>query len=315
LALEFGRIGLHTYILRFADRHSLFQNSVPLIIRITLATPAVLLFAGCWLHRPTTRRLLFLVIIVLPPVLFASAFLGQRWRALTLLVALVAIYHVGYRRIPGWIMGAIVLALAVLFVVYGSERSSLGTQRQAPALAGDNFYYNYVNKHEIGQFRDFVITLQGVPGRLPFQHGRTYLALIPGAPFPTAGYLFSTTFYPQLFASGTSIPTPLPGELYLNFGAWGIFIGMAAFGAFIGVIQSYLDRHRASIGAALIFGYSLVPIAGIIRGDFTTFAGYFGLGMIPLLVALHWVQRPVAGAEEVAQRSPSPRERPARVAR
>jgi oligosaccharide repeat unit polymerase len=297
LMVEFARIGVHTYFLRFADRHSLVQNGVSLLIRITMATPAVLLLAGNWLHRPSRRKMLFLLVVLLPPVLFASAFLGQRWRALTLIVALIAVYHVGFRPISRVLMTALVMILAVAFVVYGSERSSIGKDQTAPALAGDNFYYNYVNKHEIGQFRDFVITVQGVPSRLPFQHGRTYLALIPGAPFPTASYLFSTTFFPHVYSKGTSIPTPLPGELYLNFGPWGIFVGMALFGCFLASIQSYFDRHRGSIGAVLIFAYSLVPIAGIVRGDFTTFAGYFALGMIPLLLALRFIQRPVEGSE------------------
>jgi oligosaccharide repeat unit polymerase len=304
LAAEFGRIGLHTYFLRFADRHSLVQNGVPFLIKITMATPAVLLLAGCWLQRPTKRRMLFLLVVVLPPVLLGSALLGQRWRALTLLVAIIAIYHVGHRHIPRSVLALLVLGLAVTFVVYGSERNYIGTDRQAPALSGSNFYYNYVNKHEIGEFRDFVVTLNGVPSRLPFQHGRTYLALIPGAPFPTASYLFSTTFYSELYVKGTGIPTPLPGELYLNFGLWGIFVGMALFGVFLAAIQSYYDRHRGSIGAVLIFGYSLVPIAGIIRGDFTTFMGYFVLGMIPLVIALQWIQRPAPGAEIVSIRRP-----------
>lgn len=312
LAAEFGRIGLHTYFQRFAERHTLVQNGVPLLIRITMATPAVLLLAGCWLQRPTRRRLLLIIVVVLPPVLLGSALLGQRWRALTLVVAIIAIYQVGYRRIPRLVLAGLVLALGVTFVVYGSERNYIGTDRVAPALAGNNLYYNYVTKHEIGQFRDFVVTLQGVPSRLPFQHGRTYLALIPGAPFPTASYLFSTTFYSQLYAKGTGIPTPLPGELYLNFGLWGIFIGMALFGAFIAVIQSYFNRHRGTIGAVLIFGYSLVPIAGIIRGDFTTFAGYFALGMIPLVLALRWIQHPDAGAEVVTNRGPEPLDRATR---
>jgi oligosaccharide repeat unit polymerase len=181
-------------------------------------------------------------------------------------------------------MAILAVVLAALFVAYGSERSSIGTRRSAPSLAGSNFYYNYAAKHEVGQFRDFVITLEGVPKRLSFQHGVTFLSIIPGAPFPTSSYLFSTTFFPKLFAKGTGIPTPLPGELFMNFGFWGVLLGMALFGAALGLIEAHHRRNPGSIMALLIYAYSLVPMAGVLRGSFTTFAGFFILGLIPILL-------------------------------
>jgi oligosaccharide repeat unit polymerase len=290
LVIQLATIGFSSYISHFAQRFTLVENGVPLLIRITLATPGFLLLAGNWVRRPTRRRGLVLMLLVLPPVLFASGFLGQRWRGLTLLVALAAIVHYGIRRIPRPLMLLLTVALAFGFVTYGSQRSTIGTNRSGPALAGANFYHHYVAKHELGQFRDFVVTLEGVPKRLSFQHGLTFLSVIPGAPFPTSSYLFSTTFFPELYAKGTGIPTPLPGELFMNFGLWGIVGGMAAFGFVLGFIESHRRRHPGSVTALLIYAYSLIPMAGVLRGSFTTFAGFFVLGLIPILVLRPFVE-------------------------
>jgi oligosaccharide repeat unit polymerase len=289
LFIQLRSIGFSVYLANFARRFSLVENGVPLLIRITLATPGLLLLAGNWVRAPTLRRAV-IVASTLPLVLFASGFLGQRWRDVTILFAMIAVFHHGYRRIPRSIMVPIAILLAAVFVLYGSERSSIGTNRSAPSLAGSNFYYNYLAKHELGQFRDFVVTLEGVPERLDFQHGVTFLSVLPGVPFPTSSYLFSITFFPELYAKGTGIPTPLPGELFMNFGLWGIILGMALFGFVLGVIEAQYRRSPGSVSALLIYAYSLVPMAGVIRGSFTTFAGFFILGLIPLLVLRRYIE-------------------------
>lgn len=306
-----GLAGMVSYFSRFAARHGTFQNPVPLLLTISLASPAILLQAGSWLNTRTWRRGLSVVLLWLPPALVVSTFLGQRWRALAILVALAAVYHLGFRRIPVAAIAILMSALAVAFVLFGLHRNIVGTRQDALSLSGQNLYYNYVGTgHELGQFRDFIITMEGVPEELSFQGGRTFLSVIPGTPFPTGGYLYSTTFFPELYAAGTSIPTPLPGELYMNFGTGGILIGMAVFGFLLGLVESYFQRHRNTIGGILVYSYSIVPLALILRGEFTSFAGYWMAGLVPLLLLIRAIERRViadtpVGGESVSSTVPT----------
>jgi oligosaccharide repeat unit polymerase len=278
--------GLSLYVLKFSERRVLIKGGVTYIKVATLAMPGILLLLGAWLSGPSRRRAV-LILLALPPVLLASALGGQRWRDLTVLVAIVAAYHFGRRKIPRAVLAGLMVIVAVLFVYYGSQRSYIGTRRTAPSIVGTtNFYQNYVSHQELSQFRNFVVMLEGVPGNLPFQHGATLLSVIPGAPFPTAGFLFSSTFYASLYSGGTSIAPSLPGELYLNFGFPGIVAGMALFGLILGILEAAFRRRRNSIGVILVYAYSIIPLGGLLRGDFTTFGGYYLLGLVPLLLAI-----------------------------
>jgi oligosaccharide repeat unit polymerase len=278
--------GLSTYVIKFSERHTLIENG-PLYIKFaTLGMAGILLLLGAWLSAPSRRRAL-LFILALPPVLLASALAGQRWRDLTIFVAIVAAYHFGHRRIPKAVLACLLVLVAGLFVYYGSQRSYIGTRRTAPSIVGtNNFYRNYVSHQELSQFRNFVLILEGVPGRLPFQHGATFLSIIPGAPFPVGGYPFSSTFYPELLAKGTSIPPSFPGELFMNFGFIGVVVGMTLLGLTLGILESAFKRRRGSIGVILVYAYSIVPLGGLLRGDFATFGGYYMLGLLPLLAAI-----------------------------
>lgn len=282
--------GLSTYVLKFSQRRLLIKSGLSYIKIATLAMPGILLLMGAWLAAPSRRRAMAFL-LALPPVLLASALGGQRWRDLTVLVAIVAAYHFGRRRIPKAALGVLMVLIAGLFVYYGSQRSYIGTRQTAPSIVGtSNFYQNYVSHQELSQFRNFVLMLEGVPGQLPFQHGATFLSVIPGAPFPTAGFLFSSTFYANLYSGGTSIAPSLPGELYLNFGFPGIVVGMVLFGAALGLLEASFKRRRGSIGVILVYAYSIAPLGGLLRGDFTTFGGYYLLGLLPLLIAIPLVE-------------------------
>ena len=297
--------GVFSYFARFATRRRYIHQPVPLLIRISMATPAFLLLTGNWLRRPTFKVRARLLLVWLPIVMVTSGFLGQRWRSVTVLVALMAITHLGHRRLSWPVIGVLLASLLAGFVAVNLYRNVVGSSRQVRSIAGTDFYYNYLSGHELGEFRDFVTTLEGVPGKLEFQHGRTFLSTIPGAPYPTAGYLYSSTFTPRLYAAGTSVSNTLLGELYINFGIPGIFIGILLFGFGIGAIERWFQRNRGRTGALLIYAAVLVPLAGILRGDFTTFAGFTLLGLAPLFAALRFVERVAADSEAGAPLAPS----------
>jgi oligosaccharide repeat unit polymerase len=294
--------GIANYLSRFAERRHLISNPVPTLIAVSMAVPGFLLMAGTWVRRPTVARTVTLLFGWLPLVLMASAFLGQRWRALTIVVALLAIWHLGRRAIPAGLIACAMLALVLGFVVVNLQRNVVGTNKSARSISGRDFYDNYVATHEVGQFRDFVVTLEGVPARIDYQSGATFLSVIPGAPYPAGGAVFTSTFYPDAFARGVSYPNTLPGELYLNFGLLGVIVGMTAYGCALGIVQLYFVRNRERTGPLLVYAYSIIPLAGLLRGDFTTFAGYYLLGLIVLMAVLWLVERPTT-AQSAGSRS------------
>lgn len=290
-----GGLGaLPSYLSSFALRHHFVSSTTLTLVAISLVAPAICLLAGSWI-REGRGKFLSILLLSLPPALLISAYLGQRWRALSILVAVTGIVHHGYRKVGGMVLAAVCAALVGLFLMVGLQRNVVGTEKAARDLAGLGLYTNYVGVgHELGQFRDMIITLDGVPARLEFQHGQTFLSVLPGTDFPTSGFLYSSTFFPELFTAGTSVPTPLPGELYMNFGVSGVVVGMLIYGIILGMLEVHHQQNRNTLGGVLIYSYSLLPVALILRGDFATFGGWYCVGLIGLAVALRLVESTVS---------------------
>ena len=282
--------GVSAYVSVFRRRTLLLQRHVPLLVGIGLATPALLLRVGGWLRRPSKGRLAILVITWLPPVLVVSGFLGARFRVAGLVIAMLGAYHFGYRRIRLPILCLVAVMLAWLFVMAGVERNYVGSRQAAPALTRSNFYTRYLVSHDLGEFREFVVTLEGVPKAVEFQHGRTFLSIVPGTPVQTAGQLYSWAFFGTQYAAGTSISPSLLGELYMNFGLAGVLGGMAVFGLLIGLLEGWFRRNRHRIGTLLVYSFSLLPVALELRGDFTSMTSFYLAGVVPLMIGARWIQ-------------------------
>lgn len=290
LAALGGPAGVIRLTNQFADRYDFVTPSSLLLAAVSLSAPAIALRGASWVRHPTRRGTLAIVLLWLPPALLVSGYLGQRWRDLSILVALAALVHLGHRRIPKRWMAVFGATLVAFFLIVGFQRNVVGTTQTLEPLGGEQFYYNYVGSgHELGQFRDFVVTLEGVPDALDFQYGATFASVIPGAPFETGGALFTETFFP--LAQYASYPTPLLGELYLNFSYPGIVVGILLYGALLGGLEVYFRRNRHALGALAVYTYSLLPVALILRGSFTTFAGFYVVGLLALVVSLRFVTR------------------------
>jgi hypothetical protein len=273
--------GLGAFLSRFGQQPNLLRVNVPVLIAISLASSAYLLLAGTWLIHRTALRSWLLLGFWLPLVIFVSSTHGSRWRAAALVVCTFALYHLCVKRIRGVAWTVIVLGVAIAFIVAGGYRYG----RHVPHLFNPQFPQHYLATHEVGQFRDLVVTINGFPSTLHFLGGKTFLSLVPGAPYPTGGQVFTSTFFPDLWANGASVPAPLPGEFYMNYGFAGAFVGLGLYGGLLGVLESYYRRNqRYRVGPTLIYAYSLVPAAGLLRGDVTTFLGYPVLIMVPVLL-------------------------------
>lgn len=296
-ALQVGGVGgVSGYVSRFSARRFLVgqQERVLILYAITLATPAFLLIAGNWVWEPTRRRLLTLCLLWLPPAMLLSAMLGQRVRALGLVITVVALYHFRRHRIRLPALTVLVACLAVAFVFVAVYRNVVGTTATPRPISGRLFYDNYLAGPDFAYFRQFLTTYEGVPGRVALQGGRTFLSLIPGTDFPTGGFVYSATFASEIYAKGqgTSLSPSLPGELYLNFGLPGVFVGLVLYGLVHGRIERYFRSRRSTIPGLLVYCYLIVPMAGLLRGDFRTYGGWALLSLAVLAVAFRFVTRP-----------------------
>jgi oligosaccharide repeat unit polymerase len=279
--------GLGVFLSQFGAQRNILRVDVPVLIAVSLASSAYLLLAGTWLTNRTALRSWLLLGFWLPLIIFVSSTHGSRWRAVALVVCTFALYHLCVKRVRriAWIL--IVFGVATVFIVAGGYRHG----RQVPHVFSSQFPQHYLATHEVGQFRDLVVTINGVPSTLDFLHGKTFLSLIPGAPYPTGGQVFTSTFFPDLWANGASVPSPLPGEFYMNYGFAGAVIGLGLYGGLLGVLESYYRRNRRHrVGPTLIYAYSLVPVVGLLRGDVTTFLGYPVLIMVPVLLVQRLIE-------------------------
>ena len=146
--------------------------------------------------------------------------------------------------------------------------------------------------------------------RVPFQGGWTlshlFLAYIPRAIWPGKPQLAIGIWITEHFGSGPGVPSHTGpswiGELYRNFGYWGIIVGMLVIGVLFRLVHELFFRRSSTIPAILVRGIflftTLPALGGSLQGPSTgtTFA------LIPLLAAhlLVWT----------LTRSPSPRLEP-----
>jgi hypothetical protein len=138
------------------------------------------------------------------------------------------------------------------------------------------------------QVQVLMLMVDGIPGTLPFQLGKPYLALvlmpIPRALFPdkppVGTEVFSQAFFGDLLDQGTSIPTSLVGEFYLNFGAVGVALGGMLLGAVLARAYSWMLRNREQPATVPIYALTMATLLPWVRGD------TFGPTVFYLAVAL-----------------------------
>lgn len=286
-----GVSGAVELVTRYAHRSQFIEVPPWALAASLLAAPAVMLQAASCLRAPTSGRVTALIFVWLPVAILLSGYVGNRYRAVAILVGLLGMYHFGYRRVrlPVIVLSMTLLTSAVIW--FGINRDVTGTTTPRPSLAGNNFYYNYVGGgHDIRGFHDFSLDLGSVPSFIDRQYGKTFASVIPYVPVPTGGELHSKAFYAAEFSTGANFPPPLQGELYINFGVAGIILGMMLYGFAGGALETYHRRNRGRLGALTIYCYSLMAFPLILRGDFTSFGGTYLAGLVALAASVRWLE-------------------------
>jgi len=145
-----------------------------------------------------------------------------------------------------------------------------------------------------------VLTLvDGMPQQYEFQHGKTFLKLfstvVPRTLWENKPVSLPVEikdiFFPHYWDLGLSWPPSIVGELFANFGMFGVVIGLYVFGYICGKIQNYTLIHPSFL-AVSIFAMSAYMILQQVRGDFMTVTSAFLLKVIIFILFTMSVYKP-----------------------
>jgi len=231
------------------------------------------------------------------------------------LVALAAAYgrHIRKLRLRSVVVfGLVILLLAAAFgnyrrVVEGTQGGTISLQQAGissePSLESQIQLYGAAP-----QFSALVI--QDLPGDGGFAYGRTMIDSVL-SPIPVVGKTFransGTVRYNALvYGQPGTVDQVLPflGELYWNFGTFGVLVGFLGVGLAIAAFQRRFDAS-GGILAAFIFQYLGMWVAFLIIGSLAVVAQifvYFTLPILALALAPKVRDTPAAGPNRPARR-------------
>ena len=151
----------------------------------------------------------------------------------------------------------------------------------------------------VTEFDALTVIVQSVPDRLPYQYGRTYLALITAplprklAPnkLPSAAEILNSRLLPERWIMGTGIRPSLLGEFYMNFGCLGIVGGLVIVGWLLAILYYWFLGNRGNPLVLLFYSITAGHIPAAVRGDFTgTMISYLTF-LLPSLLTLKLVMK------------------------
>jgi len=257
LLLERGRERVDRYAAQMGGHYAFALN---------VGVVATLFFYSC--AKTALQKLIFLPAYVVS-ILCVYLATGSRSFVVTAFVMLFLVYFTKEGRLPyvRIIVGAIAL---IAFVGVGGEFRK--AQRGAGDISDVQVSVGVLESVKLGVEEYSRRSSQasgeiGIIGRVPSEvgllHGETYLAFL-AAPIPRAfwqdkpragGYQTALLIFGR---DDTAIPPGNVGELYLNFGLPGVFVGMFLFGLFMRLLYnqcSALNGHFAVIFLVISLAY------------------------------------------------------------
>ena len=222
------------------------------------------------------RKLKYLLLAAFSVPLFLLEFLlnGSKGALLFPLAGLLITRHYCFRRISWRILAALAAVILAVFAAGYSYRVSgahqadfqegMGSYYQDPAALLGTF---------VGRFYgtdSFAIALDSVRNGQPLLLGKSFVDLLtwyvprwlwPDKPVSFA-IRFGQEFMPQAAGAGdTYYSASLPGELYLDFGRFGLFAGGIAVGLFLRCVYSRLiEKGRGRIESIVLYA-TIAPLA------------------------------------------------------
>ncbi len=243
---------------------------------------------------------------------------GWRNTAVALVFVAVIIRHYkrpfAARRLAAF-GGGLVLVISVvgLYRVYSSGIANYETYQKLHTGNYVGAFWAYIQTYPASFTQAFATVINGVPGQMPFQGGRSFYwnfqLLSLGHHPPPFDFLLKESLHVGF--SGGGLPPTLVGEFYLNFGVTGIVAGLMVIGAVCAYVHHRLTQHGvgnlSAVLAAVILYYLSVSVRGGL-GDVSITLVWLAL----VITLLHFVSPRVDSDADprraTAKRSASPDE-------
>jgi len=219
-----------------------------------------LVFVQWVASRRSVRSRLGMVVAAL--AVFATVFpiFASERRGLAFLVVRCIIIWMCIRGLPRVRSVVVLVAVTVLTmsVVYGLRSKPAG-HGMASTLNLENIARTTIGGRDALGLAKTAVLLEAVPREIEYQHGRTLLtwlvAPVPRSMWPEkpaigVGIELGEAIYGT---AGAGVPPGIVGELHLNFGYIGVFIGLLMTGLIIRFLSVNLIALFPSKGAILIY--------------------------------------------------------------
>jgi oligosaccharide repeat unit polymerase len=210
--------------------------------------------------KETKRRDLFRVILI-ALISIAQLYLGGG-RASFILVLLIIFAMINYfkKKVSiNIILTFTVLAMVFSFYYLVFTRGTIKIDNSKIIQEINYVTKSAVTAGDLNEIFVFSDVLTKVPYQIPYQYGKTYLALvtlpIPSKIYPNklpeAGYFWTQSVYPD-YSKYSSLGMPCVGELYLNFGYFGIMLGMFLLGSVSKLLYLHVMKNL-TIGSGFFY--------------------------------------------------------------
>lgn len=217
-----------------------------------------------------------------------SGLLGSRANTFIFILACILAYNLVYKQIKArFLLVLAILALIVLpiFSLYFREYAILGELTSIDiSQDGGELLYQIVENGLAGDFyqiQALATIVDSMPETIPFQYGKTYLfflispvpsSLWPGKldfALPSTG-VYTLGLWPNRWLdTGTTVPPSLMGEMYMNFGNLGVFLGMLIVGYLYKRIKVLVQEKTYNPYLVLIYCFTVAIIPHYVRGEFS----------------------------------------------
>jgi oligosaccharide repeat unit polymerase len=259
-------------------------------------TPVVLqlAFAHAVLHKKRMNLIWILAFIYT----VAYFVLGSRSNVVIIWLSFLLIYILITQerlKIRQYILGVVFTIFAVVSVIgirdiRTSEQSFADIDINDLAIRNLSSSGDIIDKIfiEVNQVEIFALVTNLFPDSMPFLYGKTYLDLVyqpiprsiwPNKPLPS-GFLLGQLF----FGIDVGAPPTIIGDLYMNFGGVGVFLGMILYGIVWSAIDESFLRYKHNPVMVSMYVFFLSNAYRIVTRGFLPVAMSVLLFVIPALV-------------------------------
>lgn len=288
------------------EERLLYADEAGIFFRLSLLGAAASVLGGVrWMQfgRTTTA------VIAVPIGVVCTALYGPRFFPFVAIGILFVCYDAYVRRVRPLrlIAGGVIVAALGIFAAVHREAAGTFVFEQGVLPLDARTVFNAMGYVSVPEFRDFAWSLDYFDEDRHRLHGETIagaaVAILPAAAWSVVGVdkeaLYSRdsgTIMSEILGQNTGIRIGILGELYMNFGLWGITIGMCLFGTLIGWEERRLARGSLADPViplvALLVIVSTFALIGILH-MFVSSVVLFGWPLV--LAALLGARRVEAG--------------------